>query len=164
MLHACFIISCMPYVLLVSLSLIQLLLLSSSPLAKQPFLSHSLPQKIPVIRLFPVICPESDHSVFTSVDFATTICLQSKAFSFPSNPQPGGPSPCIHVPQRQGGPLIPPGTGFYFLRLLRLAGQRWHYSILPPRGTNSITLIIKFSIFGDITSCSLLYPSRQNIS
>jgi hypothetical protein len=27
-------------------------------------------------------------------------------------PQPGGPSPCIYIPQEQGGPVIPPGTGF----------------------------------------------------
>jgi hypothetical protein len=34
-------------------------------------------------------------------------------------PQPGGP-----VPQEQGGPVIPPGTGFPFRRLLQLAGLR----------------------------------------
>jgi hypothetical protein len=27
-------------------------------------------------------------------------------------PQPGGPGPCIYFPQEQGGPVIPPGTGF----------------------------------------------------
>jgi hypothetical protein len=36
-------------------------------------------------------------------------------------PQPGGPGPCIYIPQEQGGPVIPPGTGFPFRRLLRLA-------------------------------------------
>jgi hypothetical protein len=29
-------------------------------------------------------------------------------------PEPGGPSPCIYIPQEQGGPLIPPGTGLYY--------------------------------------------------
>jgi hypothetical protein len=26
-------------------------------------------------------------------------------------PQPGGPGPCIYIPQEQGGPVISPGTG-----------------------------------------------------
>jgi hypothetical protein len=28
-------------------------------------------------------------------------------------PQPGGPGPCTYIPQEQGGPVIPPGTGFH---------------------------------------------------
>jgi hypothetical protein len=47
-------------------------------------------------------------------------------------PQPGGPGPRISIPQEQGGPVIPPGTGFPFRRLLRLAGLRWRYSKPPP--------------------------------
>jgi hypothetical protein len=27
-------------------------------------------------------------------------------------PQPGWPGPCIYIPQEQGGPIIPSGTGF----------------------------------------------------
>jgi hypothetical protein len=46
-------------------------------------------------------------------------------------PQPGGPGSCIYIPQEQGGPVIPPGTGFLLLRLLRLAGLRWRYSNPP---------------------------------
>jgi hypothetical protein len=49
-------------------------------------------------------------------------------------PQPGGPGPCIYIPQEQGGPVIPPGTVFPFCRLLRLAGMRWRYSNPPPHG------------------------------
>jgi hypothetical protein len=30
-------------------------------------------------------------------------------------PQPGGPGPRINIPQEQGGPVIPPGTGFPFV-------------------------------------------------
>jgi hypothetical protein len=30
-------------------------------------------------------------------------------------PQPGGPGPRIYIPQQQGGPVIPPGTGFPFV-------------------------------------------------
>jgi hypothetical protein len=38
------------------------------------------------------------------------------------------------VPQEEGGPVITPGTGFPFRRLLRLAGLRWRFSNPPPRG------------------------------
>jgi hypothetical protein len=46
--------------------------------------------------------------------------------------QPGGPGSRIYIPQEQGGPVIPPGTGFPFCRLLRLTGLRWRYSNMPP--------------------------------
>jgi hypothetical protein len=36
--------------------------------------------------------------------------------------QPGGPGSRIYILQEQGGPVIPPGTGFPLCRLLRLAG------------------------------------------
>jgi hypothetical protein len=49
-------------------------------------------------------------------------------------PQPGGPGPRIHIPQEQGDPVIPPGTGFSFCRLIRLA-LRWRYSHPPPHGS-----------------------------
>jgi hypothetical protein len=38
--------------------------------------------------------------------------------------QPGGPGSRIYIPQEQGGPVIPPGTGFPLPRLLRPAGRR----------------------------------------
>jgi hypothetical protein len=41
-----------------------------------------------------------------------------------SLPQPGGAEPRIYIPQEQGGPVIPPGIGFPFHPLLRLAGLR----------------------------------------
>jgi hypothetical protein len=37
-----------------------------------------------------------------------------------------------YIPQEKGGPVIPPGTGFPFLRLLRLAGLWWRCSNRPP--------------------------------
>jgi hypothetical protein len=49
-------------------------------------------------------------------------------------PQLGGPGPRIYIPQEKGGPVIHPGTGFPFRRLLRLAGLRWRYSTSPPHG------------------------------
>jgi hypothetical protein len=45
-----------------------------------------------------------------------------------------GPGPRIYIPQEQGGPVITPGTGFPFRRLLRLAGLRWRHSNPPPSG------------------------------
>jgi hypothetical protein len=41
-------------------------------------------------------------------------------------PQPGEPGPRIYIPQEQGVPVTPPGTGFHFRHLLRLARMlRW---------------------------------------
>jgi hypothetical protein len=36
--------------------------------------------------------------------------------------QPGGPDSLIYIPQEQGGPVIPPGTGFPLRSLLWLTG------------------------------------------
>jgi hypothetical protein len=57
-------------------------------------------------------------------------------------PQPGGPGLHIYIPQEQGGQVIPPGTGFRFIRLLRLAGRRWRYANPPPHGEPTIKLIV----------------------
>jgi hypothetical protein len=48
--------------------------------------------------------------------------------------QPGGPGPCICIPQEQGGPVIPPCTGFPSRRLQRLTGLQWRYLAPPPYG------------------------------
>jgi hypothetical protein len=53
-------------------------------------------------------------------------------------PQPGGPGSRIYIPQEQSGPVIPPGTGFSFCHLLRLAGLRWRYSNPPPQGVRHL--------------------------
>jgi hypothetical protein len=50
------------------------------------------------------------------------------------SPDLEGQVPVFISPQKQGGPLIPPGTWFLFRRLLRLAGLRWRYSTPPPQG------------------------------
>jgi hypothetical protein len=58
----------------------------------------------------------------------------------------------FYIPQEQGGPVTPPGTGFPYRRLLRLAGLRWRYSSPPPHGlgkhfseaTNKYPTIMKF--------------------
>jgi hypothetical protein len=48
--------------------------------------------------------------------------------------QPGGPSSCIYIPQKQGGPVIPLSTGLPFYRLLQLTGLWWRYSNPSPQG------------------------------
>jgi hypothetical protein len=50
--------------------------------------------------------------------------------------QHGEPGFRIYIPRKQGSPVIPLGTGFPFLRLLRLAGVRWRYSNPPPHGND----------------------------
>jgi hypothetical protein len=54
--------------------------------------------------------------------------------------QPGRPDPRIYNPQDQGDPVMSPGTGFPFRRLLRLAALRWRYSIPPPYGMSPIIM------------------------
>jgi hypothetical protein len=45
-----------------------------------------------------------------------------------------GTSSRIYIPQKKDGPVISPGTGFPFRRLLRLSGLPWRYSSPPPHG------------------------------
>jgi hypothetical protein len=61
-------------------------------------------------------------SDFHSFGLGNNNFLKSNVTSLESNPQPGGPGPCIYASQCQGGPVILPGTGFPFRRLLR-----WRY-------------------------------------
>jgi hypothetical protein len=61
-------------------------------------------------------------------------------------PQPGGPGPRIYIPQEQGGPVVPPDTGFPFCRLLRLSGLQWRYSIPPPHESSASNGILILSI------------------
>jgi hypothetical protein len=56
-------------------------------------------------------------------------------------PQTGGPGPRIYIPQEEGCPVIPPGTGLPLLRLLRLAALRWTYSEPPPLSWPRILVI-----------------------
>jgi hypothetical protein len=63
---------------------------------------------------------------------ASAVILRSEWDSWPHLtvsesrlPQPGEAGPRIHIPHWKGGPVIPPGTGFPFRRLLRLTGLRW---------------------------------------
>jgi hypothetical protein len=67
-------------------------------------------------------CLESDHLVFTSMDFATANFLQSKVVSLASSPKPGGPSLCLYVPKWQGGSLTPQALGPIFVAFYDLQG------------------------------------------
>jgi hypothetical protein len=80
-------------------------------------------------------------------------------------PQPGGPEPRIYIPQEQGDPVIPPppGTGFLFRGLLRLAGLRWRYSNPPPREK----MEAKLELLDDcwfVANQSVLAPSPLGIT
>jgi hypothetical protein len=46
----------------------------------------------------------------------------------------------IYIPQEQRGPVIAPGSGFPFRRLLRFAGLRWRYSNPPPQWHSRLPL------------------------
>jgi hypothetical protein len=65
--------------------------------------------------------PEGLRTIFYSLGFETS--------------GPGGPGSHFYIPQEQGRPVIPPGTGFPFRRLLRLGGIRWRYLNPLPRGS-----------------------------
>jgi hypothetical protein len=52
-------------------------------------------------------------------------------------------------PQEQGGPLIPPSTGFPFHRLLLLGGLRWRYSNPPPRWVRFYLSLNTYSLCTD---------------
>jgi hypothetical protein len=69
-------------------------------------------------------------------------------------------SPRIYIPPEQGGPDIPPGTGFPFCRLLRLAGLWWRYSNHSP---HSFTVKINSHIvIFDISNAMNQRSTRTN--
>jgi hypothetical protein len=51
------------------------------------------------------------------------------------------PGSHIYTPQEQGGPVIPPSTGFPFHRLLRLARLRREYSNPPLHRHDSLNIV-----------------------
>jgi hypothetical protein len=60
------------------------------------------------------------------------LSLASAVILGSESPNMEGQVPRIYFPQEQGGLVIPPGTGFLFHRLPRLAGIRWRYLNPPP--------------------------------
>jgi hypothetical protein len=72
----------------------------------------------------------SDERMGLSFSIATGLCQRSLSRVRVSDwrlPQPGGPGPRIYIPQGQDGSVIPPGNGFIFHRLIRLARVQWRY-------------------------------------
>jgi hypothetical protein len=56
------------------------------------------------------------------VPFPSPLATRRLRWKYSNSSQPGGSGSRIYIPQEQGGPVIPLGTGFSFRRLLRLAG------------------------------------------
>jgi hypothetical protein len=67
------------------------------------------------------------------------------------------PGPCIYIPQEQFGPIMPPGTGFPFRRLLRLVGLQWRYSNSPRRRVLTLKFLLHdIQEFGSYLTGNLL--------
>jgi hypothetical protein len=79
-------------------------------------------------------------SCHLSLDFETIFFLQNKLFRLASNRKP-----LYLYPSGTGWPVIPPGIGFPFCRLLRLAGLRRRYSNQPPRGADTYSYTVSFA-------------------
>jgi hypothetical protein len=76
-----------------------------------------------------------DGSVMCSVIIQWSESRRTRNHTFLSHLrllQPREPGSRIYIPQEQGGPVIPPGTGYPLSLLLRLAGLRRRYSNTPP--------------------------------
>jgi hypothetical protein len=74
-------------------------------------------------------------------------------------PQPGGPGPRIYIAQEQGGPVIPPGTGFPLNRLLRLAPYH-----SQGYGGGIITLPVYISFRNRMVQSKVKVKSRSHIT
>jgi hypothetical protein len=72
------------------------------------------------------------------------------------SPNLEGPGPHIYIAQEQGGPVIPPGTGFPFCHPLWLAGLRWRYSspTLPPHRLTFLDKLFWFKYCSMYSCCS----------
>jgi hypothetical protein len=89
-----------------------------------------------------------------------------------------GPGPRIYILQEHSGPVLPPGTGFPFRRLLGLAGIRWKCSNPPQlifklkvevtlRLTISQYIVVSsplWDLWPDIASCPKLEMWRSGLS
>jgi hypothetical protein len=79
------------------------------------------------LRLYPYVTSSLPKRMSLSFTVAAGPCQRRHSqvhFTVSDSrlPQPGGPGPRIYIPQEQGDPVIPPGTGFPFRCLLRLGG------------------------------------------
>jgi hypothetical protein len=77
---------------------------------------------------------QEDGSAICIVITQWSESLRTRNHTFLSHlrlPQPGGPGSRIYIPQEQGGPVKPPGTGIPLHRPLRFAGIRRRYFNCP---------------------------------
>jgi hypothetical protein len=74
-------------------------------------------------------------------------------------PEPGGPGPCIYIPQEQGGLVIPPGTGFW------LPYKRPSVSLLWPLGTDRTenTALLLLRAFVSAETCLINRSTATNV-
>jgi hypothetical protein len=68
----------------------------------------------------------------------------------------------VYILKEQGGPVIPPGTGFPFCRLLQLAGLRWRYSTPPPHGISRPHYTVSDSRLPQPWGTGPLFISKRN--
>jgi hypothetical protein len=70
------------------------------------------------------LCREDGSEVFIAIiEWSESRRTCNHTFAISSEtPQRGRPGSRIYIPLEQGGPVIPPGTGFPLRRLLRLGG------------------------------------------
>jgi hypothetical protein len=85
--------------------------------------------------------------------------------------QLGGPGPRVYIPQEQGGPVIPQGTGFHFRCPSRLAGLQWRYSNSPPHGLThsseaevTLRLTVSQTVSQYVLASSPLWDLRPDIN
>jgi hypothetical protein len=71
-------------------------------------------------------------------------------------PQPGGPGPRIYIPQEQGGPVIPPGTGFPFVASYDSQGFGGGILTRLHTGIQNFMYPVLRAIFGECSSVTLL--------
>jgi hypothetical protein len=105
--------------------------------ARYYFLSEGCCLKVAVLFLWGALYDERTRLQFAVQSLigpsrAGPITIPYCLIWSPEAPETEGPVSRIYIPQKQGGPIIPPGTGFSLRRLLRLAGLRWRYSNPPP--------------------------------
>jgi hypothetical protein len=61
-------------------------------------------------------------------------------------PQPRGTGLRIYIPQKQGGPVIPPGTGFPFCLFLRPAGTTVEVLDQPAHGVTPVKVVLRLTV------------------
>jgi hypothetical protein len=71
--------------------------------------------------------------------------------------QPGGPGPCIYIPQEQGGPVIPPGTGFHLHYSAGLGFLLYEYSLGMEQ--NNVAIVVAQQYL----DCCLLFAAAGTL-